>query len=191
MREKKAFRLLAFLAVAAAAGAAQAADIAPVVRLGADFGGDTLVTAFFTDGSSRTIRANEGLYLGAGASFLNEARDLELELTINYKFRTIHASNGDIDWTSWPIDALAFHRWPKFRLGGGLTYHVNPKIEGSGAASGIDADFDNALGLVLQGDYLFGQKVALGLRYTHIDYKGPGLRNTSGNGLGAVLSVRF
>ena len=191
MKKASAFRLFALVFAAATACATHAAEIKPVIRAGIDFGGDTLVTARFSDGSSRSIRANEGLYLGGGVSVINEARDLELELTINYKFKTIHGSNGDIDWTSLPIDVLAFHRWSKVRLGGGLTYHLNSSVEGTGVASGLKGDFDDALGLVLQGDYLFGEKVALGLRYTKINYRGPGLRDINGDGVGAVISVRF
>lgn len=191
MGKTAVLRLLALASFAMTACATHAADIKPVLRLGIDFGGDTLVTARFSDGSTRSIRANEGIYVGGGASFLSDARDLELELTINYKFKTIHGSNGDIDWTSLPIDALAFHRWSKVRLGGGLTYHLSPSVEGTGVAAGLKADFDDALGFVLQGDYLLAEKAALGLRYTKINYKGPGLRDINGDGIGAVISVRF
>lgn len=34
-------------------------------------------------------------------------------------------------------------------LGGGLSYHLNPKISGDGIATGANIDFDNAQGIVV------------------------------------------
>ena len=43
------------------------------------------------------------------------------------------------------VVSVAFYRFSRVRLGGGLTYHMSPKVSGSGAASNIDTKFDNAL----------------------------------------------
>ena len=89
--------------------------------------------------SSRSIKANDGVFVGGGASILMDSKVLEVELAASYKFFTIHAQNGDIDWNVLPLDALVFYRLPNVRLGGGLTYHLGPTLKGSGAANGLDA----------------------------------------------------
>ena len=180
-------------AVLLAAGAAQAADVRPFVKAGADFGGDTLVTVVFVDGERESIKANEGFYAGGGVSIRNEAKTLEGEVSIAYKFNAITASNGDVDWTMMPLEALLFYRLPQWRLGGGLTYHMNPKLKGSGVVGGLDVKFDDALGMVLQADYLIGQSMAVGVRYTNVKYEvqgGTGASAKSG-GIGGTFSYRF
>ena len=61
-------RLAAVVSLAATllgtTAAAHATDVRPMVKAAADFGGDTLVTVIFTDGSQQSIKANELLSLG-------------------------------------------------------------------------------------------------------------------------------
>jgi len=191
-------RIAAIASVAAmlfgSAAAAHASDVRPMIKAAADFGGDTLVTVTFTDGSSESIKANELLSLGGGVSIVNAAGDIEAELSLSYKFALINASNGDVTFSRWPLDALVFYRLPELRLGGGLTYHINPKLSGSGVASGIDATFDNALGLLLQVDYRVTPKINLGIRYTSLDYKlhvGSATATARSSGVGVVFSASF
>src|SRR5262249_10568274 len=135
---------------------------------------------------------------------LNEAKDIETEVILSYKFSGIHAGNGDIDWSVLPLDALVFYRIPNWRFGGGLTYHMNPKLKGSGDASGLEADYKNGLGWVLQADYMSGEKIKLGLRYTAVKYKASKIQDTSiiqvnqeppetakTNAIGVVFTVSF
>ena len=92
-------------------------------------------------------------------------------------------------WTRFPLDALVFYRWPSFRLGGGLSYAIHPRLKGSGAASDIDATLDNALGAVVQGDYLV-EGFALGLRATLLDYKFGG-NTIRSSGVGVSFGFTF
>lgn len=181
---------LAALALALAAGALHAQEVRPMLKTGFDFGGDTLVTAIFTSGSSESIKANEGFYFGGGASILF-SREIEAEVSLSYKFASITASNGEIEFTRLPLDALVFYRFPDFRVGGGLTYHLNPKLSGSGVASGANVGFDDAAGLVLQADYVFAKQFAVGGRYTMLDYKARGGGTAKSNGLGVTFGVSF
>jgi hypothetical protein len=183
-----------FLAGAAllTATVSQAADVRPFIKAGADFGGDTLVTAVFTSGETQKIKANEGFYFGGGVSVRNEAKSLEGEVSIAYKFSMVDADNGDIDWTMMPVEALLFYRLPQWRLGGGLAYHVNPKLKGSGVVGGLNVSFDDALGVVLQADYLIGQGMAVGVRYTNVKYEvSGGGSSVKGGGIGGTFSYRF
>jgi hypothetical protein len=188
------------IALALAAGAmlamtqAGAAEVRPMAKVGADFGGDKLVTVTFTNGDTRTIHANDGFFFGGGVSILADSRDVEAEISLSLKLDTINASNGDVTWSRWPLDALLFYRLPKARFGGGLTYHMNPELKGTGVAGNIFGKFDNALGLLLQADYSISERHHLGLRYTSIEYKlnAPGLQGTAkADGLGLVFTASF
>jgi len=175
--------------VALLAPAAYAAGVRPVVVAGYDAGGDPIATMTYTSGRSDSIKANEGLYLGGGVSVLNEAGNIELLAALSVKYQGLHADNGDIRWTRFPLDALLFYRWPSFRLGGGLTYVMEPRVKGSGASSNIDATFDNATGVLLQGDYLL-DGFALGLRATLLDYKFAG-STVKASGVGVSFGFTF
>ncbi len=186
----KAVLGLVLMVIAAVPVASLAADVRPVVRIGFDFGGDKLAGATFTNGSTDTIKAGELIYLGAGLSVITDSKDIEVEATLSYKNDSINASNGKIDWTRFPLDALVFYRMPKFRMGGGLTYHLSPKLSGSGVASNINGNFDDSLGFLLEGDYLVTQKVNVGLRYTNIKYKVSGA-SIDGSSIGITAGYRF
>lgn len=196
MRKGALLGVLLFTVGAVGATASGAAEIRPLFKAGYDFGGDTLVTVVFTDGSTHSIKSNDGLYLGGGISILNEARNIETEVSLSFKFDTISADNGDVDWTRFPLDVLVFYRMPKLRVGGGATYHINPKLDGSGAASNVDLKFDNALGLILQADYFVMETktltMSLGVRYTALEYKVKGgSASADSNGLGVTFGIRF
>jgi hypothetical protein len=186
-------KALVFLAASAAVGLAHAAEIRPLLKSGIDIGGETLVTVQFTNGDRESVRGNEGFYIGGGAAILDAPRNMEYHLTLAYKIAVINASNGDVEWTRFPLEALAFYRFPRARVGGGLTYHLNPKLDGSGVVGGLDVKFKNALGLVLQADWLITQKIALGGRYTFLEYDAKGNFSGTGqaNGLGVTFSINF
>jgi hypothetical protein len=188
----KRLKILAFLAAMSALGA-QAAEIRPLIKAGFDVGGDTMLSVVFTNGDTEKVRANEGFYLGGGAAILDEARNMEYHVTLAYKFALIDADNGDIEWSRIPLEALAFYRFPRARVGGGLTYHINPKLEGSGVVGGLDIEFKNALGLVLQADWLITRKIALGGRFTFLEYDAEGAFTGSAksNGVGVTFSMNF
>ena len=180
------------LAALAAPACAPAMDVRPIVRAGYDFGGEAIAEVTYTNGDTATVRANEGFYVGAGASFITEARTMEIELSANAKFGGVSGSNGDVDWRRFPLEALWFYRLEKVRLGGGVTYHLNPKLDGSGVVGGLDEKFDNALGLVLQADWRFNEHATVGLRYTSIEYESKDLPfKAKGNGVGVSGSYRF
>lgn len=185
--------VIGFLAASVALGA-DAADFRPLIKAGIDVGGETMVTAAFTSGETEKIRANESFYLGGGVAIINDAKDWEYHVTLAYKLASIEADNGEIEWTRVPLEALAFYRFPRVRVGGGLAYHINPRLEGSGVASGVDVKFKNALGAVLQADYLIWKGLAAGVRYTVLEYDAKGAFTGSSarsDGIGLTLSYTF
>lgn len=184
---------LAFAVALAGHTLPAAADVQGIFKLGYDFGGDEMVTVPFTDGSTKTIKANEGFYLGGGVAFLDRDRTWELDLTLAYKFKLINASNGDVTWSTVPFEALVFYRFDHVRLGGGVAYHISPRLEGTGVASALDIKFKDALGGIAQVDWLITENVALGLRYTFLEYeaKAPFTGTAKSDGAGVTFSWNF
>ena len=176
-----------------------------IVKLGFDFGGDTLVSATLISGSNTStekLKANEGLVLAGGVSISNEARNFFMDVTIGWKSEEISASNQEFKFSRYPLDVLAFYGLPlgsqgKFnlRFGGGVTYHINPKFSASGTLANGTVNFDDAVGFVGQIDTVIrfgrsGPALNAGLRYTSVDYEANGATVT-GNGAGLFVGGRF
>jgi hypothetical protein len=193
MNVSRLCKLVALASAAVAPAASLAQDFRPMVKAGYDFGGDTLVTAVFTNGSTQSIKANDGLFVGGGVSILNDAKNLQGEVTLSVKYESIDASNGSVEFTRFPLEALVFYRESQFRLGGGVTYHLSPKVKSSGVVGGLSIDFKDALGVVLQADYRVWREMAVGLRYTILEYKtasGPA-GTAKSNGFGVAFRMSF
>lgn len=166
-------------------------SICLTASLGLDFGGEKMVTMQYENGNKNDIRAGELAYLNTGVIIPNGTSDFETQFTIGWKFDSSNADNGDVSFYRYPIEIMQFYKPGRLRLGGGITYHLNPSLNGSGVASYIGADFDNALGFVLQGDISFGQYYT-GLKYTAIEYEVEGYEGkVNGDSGGIVLGLRF
>lgn len=188
--QKAAFITLALLS----AGTAQARDASLLFQFGLDVGGDQLFQATYTNGDTVKIDAGDMFQIGMGTTFQTMPEhypDLETQLSVGYKFDAANATNGDITWQRFPIEALQFYTIPAWRFGGGLTYHLNPSLQGSGVAAGVDVNFDNTLGVIVEVDYVMG-KAYIGGRITRIDYT---VSNTnvsaSGNSIGVTFGYRL
>jgi len=181
---------LVLMVAAAFPAASRAVDVRPVLKLGIDFGGDTIFEQGLVGGGSLSIKANGLFYFGGGVSILNDAKDIETELTASFKVDDATADNGQASWKRFPLEALVFYRLPQYRFGGGLTYHLSPKLSCSGVAVCPTVNFDNAAGVVLQGDYLAGPRVTVGVRYTNLTYK-VGDVSVKSSGPGITLGYSF
>lgn len=157
---------------------------------GLHFGGDDLVIVPFTNGDSQTIKAGELLSLSAGVGF-GVAENLESRFMAGFKLDSVDADNGSVDFFRYPLEALLMYKASeKVSIGGGLTYHLNPGISGDGVATGVDFDYDNALGFVLEFDYLLSTGGYFGAKLTSIDYEAAGV-SVSGNSIGGILGIHF
>ena len=178
------------LLLAIASSATSASEFRALIKGGYDFGGDTLQNVQFQDGTTESIKANDGFYVGGGIAFIPDIANFETQLTIAWKYTGVTASNGDITFTRFPIEALVFYNWDYFRLGGGLTYHLNPKLKRTGVVAGGSIDFSSRVGAIAQLDYRITENVAVGVRYTAITYTGGG-RDIRGDGFGVAISGTF
>lgn len=191
MKQRLGIPLFVLLSSALFATSACAADDSAkaIFRTGFDLGGDKLVHVIYTNGNTADINAGNGFYVSGGGSFPITDK-LEFDATIGYELAGISGSNADITWSYFPVDAIVLYKVGRFALGGGLTDHINPSLSGSGIASSVNTNYDDAIGSVVEADYMFGKSLLIGLRATTIDYK-TGSYTSTGNSVGLSLMFKI
>lgn len=162
----------------------------PFVEFGLYAGGDQIAHATYTNGDTDSIDA--GGLMGFAAGLIIPITDsIESQISYEYRFDEINASNGDIEWTRFPLEAKIFYAQEKYRIGAGYTQHMNPKIEGSGVAAGR-VEFKDASGYVIEANYRFNPQAYLGLKYTSIEYEtNISTIKTDGNSIGLIIGYAF
>ena len=170
-----------------------ASFIKPLVQFGYNGGGDELVTVEHEYSSNYTIDAADAYFIEGGMAIENPMANFETQLFIGYKFDTDSASNGDITWSMIPFNALGFFRVQNWKFGGGLTYHISPKLRSTFDNARFTDEFENALGAIVQIQYEPLNFLAIGLKGTFIEYelKDDNSKKTNGNSLGFVLTFKF
>lgn len=165
-------------------------------RAGADFGGDKLVQFQYSDGTTPTIVAGNGLELSAGAvAQLWEAagQSVDAQLNIGWKYSTIPpASNQTASWNRFPVEALLRYGSPMgLKFGGGLVAHVGNVLQASGSAVNTRLSFKTTPGFVLHAEYAFA-RWSLDARYTALKYtiQSGGSGTVNANSFGAGLDYR-
>jgi hypothetical protein len=162
--------------------------VRPLLGLGLTFGGDKLASADFTDGSSDTIRAGGIFALYGGVEF--RATDaLAVQATVGYHGdSTRAATNGSIRFGRYPVDVLALYSVSeKVRLGGGVEFVNTPKLTGRGQAGDFDVRFNNATGVVLEGEVLFTRNFGMKARAASIKYKLDGASDKIDGSYGGLM----
>lgn len=178
----------------AIANSAMPVDMGGVINMGLTFGGDKLATAEFTDGDSEDIDAGELLFFSGGVTATQN--EIQYQVTIGYYFDQANGDNGEINFTRYPLDLLAFWKQEKFRIGGGITYHISPqfKVDIDGASENRKDKYNDAFGFALQADYIFISNATLGIRLTSIKYESSNeleFSDKSGDSVGIVLGYLF
>jgi hypothetical protein len=168
---KKAVFALAALAIASSSyaqvTAAPARTVHGFVGLGLSAGGDKLATAEYTNGNTASIRAGSGVYFTGGLDFrINE--QFSAQTSVNFHIDEQSASNGNLKFQRFPIEALGFyHIDQNWKIGTGLRYVSSAKLSGSGAGEIDDVKFDNTLSAVLETEYMFTPQVSVKVRYVN------------------------
>jgi hypothetical protein len=173
--------------------AAQADEIKGVFEIGGDFGGDTLSTVVYKDGTTTDVKVNDSLVLNVGAVMINGP--FETQATVGYKFSGPSAKDGTITWHAIPLELLEFYRVSVVRMGLGLSYNINPSLVIDVPGTRQTYNFENALGTVVQIEWApVKETYSLALRYTFIQYKQSGVSNPreiGGNMVGMYVNHYF
>ncbi|MCW8856673.1 MAG: hypothetical protein OQJ95_04865 [Kangiella sp.] len=182
--------LLSGLTINTLACAQQEAEISGILGGGISFGGETLVDNIrFSDGSSDEVKTGEGFWLDFG--FRAHFQDWALKSTLGYKSGGVFASNGDATFSRLPLTMIASLDNNGHLFGAGFTYELNPELELDLPGLYGTAEFENALGLVLEYENNY-DTWGWGVRYTHIDYDYDATSETfDGNNIGAFFNWYF
>ncbi len=133
-----------------------------------EVGGADLATAYFTDGSTKNIRAGQGVTLGVGGNYRPTLHSpWDISLMAGYKFDNAGGSDGggSIKFERIPIDLIGSYEWQNgIRLGAGPVYHTAVKLSGDGFFP--DVKFKDAFGEEIQAGWKW-----VALSYTFIRYK--------------------
>lgn len=168
----KAF-ITGLLLAAAMSSHAQAPHDAIDLLLTAGFamGGDDLAEVEYEHGSDDEIEAGSGVILGIGAVIAIPDTMLDAQFSVNYHGDSVDADNGDASMERTALDALLFYHAGPHRIGAGITRHSDIEYEQDvDFYDDINVDFDDATGLVIEYNYIFGNLMALGVRHTEIEY---------------------
>jgi hypothetical protein len=173
--------------------AARADEIKGVFEIGGDFGGDTLGTVVYKDGTTTDVKVSDSLVLNVGAVVTNGS--FETQASLGYKFSGPGAKDGTITWHSIPLELLEFYRVSVARMGLGLSYNINPSLVIDVPGTRQTYNFENALGTVVQIEWApLKETYSLALRYTFIQYKQSGVSNPreiGGNMVGMYVNHYF
>lgn len=163
-----------------------------VLGAGLTGGGSTLANVTYTNGDSQNIKAG-GLIMLYGGVETRVGDLVRLQATFGYHIDDTNASNGRVRFSRYPLDVLALYPVSdKVRVGAGAQFVNNPKLKGSGVASGVNQEYDSTVGLILEGEYLFTPMFGLKLRGVSEKYKesNTGIK-VNGNHVGLLFNVYF
>jgi hypothetical protein len=157
-----------------------------LIEGGIEYGGDEILEVFFTNGEDQTMRAGQGGYIALGGELqLAKVKQLMLRASIGIKYNTTAAENANIRLTRLPVHLTPFWRInDDFRLGVGVTTHMNAKLKGDGFVT--DVNFTSSVGPRFE----FGYKW-IALTYTAINYEDEVGRSFSASSIGASVSFTF
>lgn len=169
--------VLGFVAASIMSGAAVAQDKAAAktrsrsgvaLQLDLSRGGDE-ITNYSNTPNAVQSHLGDGMTLSLGGFYrLSESKPWELQALIGYKAGWMvpvrgGGSYGDV--SGWVFQLLAnYHYQNKWHVGGGLTFHGNPKYTDNDAGV-ADFRFNSALGATIEGGWSW-----LGLQCTYIEY---------------------
>ena len=155
---------------------------------GLEFGGKELGNVYDYNTGERvnTIKAGEGLRLGAGISLPLISNIFSIDTSASYKFESQDIIGGNIGFSVIPLDAIAYLNITKgLRIGGGATYHINPTYKCEGNGCNVTENYDDGTGYIASVAYKYNA-LSTELRYTNIQYS-----NVDASNVGLAVTVFY
>ena len=170
-----------------------AANFKGLLGLGYEGGGDNILTARYTDGSTSTLAAGQGVFFSGGLGLQDllsnpDGITLDTQVTLGVKVDTLaEARNASGTLTRFPIEGMVFGRYHWFRIGAGPSYHLGTNYYGTGVAAGR-FNLNSSIGFISEMDFFFSKALSLGVRYGTIQYTLDNNSPMAGTSYGANLS---
>lgn len=167
-----------------------------IIGLGMDFGGEELGKLYYTDGSSASVKANNGIAIYAGGTIANgRSSPFSTQITLGYKFGGPRGDGGDVTWSAIPLEVIEFYRASNLRTGLGISYQINPQLSVNLPASSYTDTYNNAIGFIAQVGWTpVGEHYSIDLRYTSIKFQLSSVQDApmvDGSVVGLYASYRF
>ena len=163
----------------AAPGVGEPGRLGLVFETAAEFGGDDILKVLYTNGSTQTIRAGQGVTVGIGVHYQPYSLPIDFAATVGYKFVRTAAYNTDLGVDRVVVKFTGTYALPNhFWMAAGPVWHTATKLKGDGYLP--DVNFDDSVG----GTVGIGWRW-IGLTYTNIRYHGafPGSVDASNEGV--------
>jgi len=130
-----------------------------------EFGGDDVAVVSYTDGSTQTVKAGQGVTLSVGGHYRFDSPSLDISATVGYKYVTTKASNANI-YIGRVVPALqvSYYFTDSWWAGIGPVWHLNNEFRGGQLVTNLK--FKPAMGISLLAGWRF-----VALTYTSINYK--------------------
>jgi hypothetical protein len=168
--------------------------------LGGDIGGEDLIKATMSSGSTETLSAGSGLVLTMGGTltplWIGNSFGLGVGGEIGLKYDSIDAKNASVSLLRYPLSLwiqsyLTLNdRWYLSFLGGGHK-EFSPELSGDGDAADFQASFQSPWGWMVGAGFLWADTwhsgLGFDLRYTRIHYSIAG-ENIDASNVGAELT---
>lgn len=165
-----------------------------ILSLAYDFGGEQISNVKMEDGDSRKVKANQGLSFTAGFR-IQPSKNSEIQTTIGWKSGGVFGSNGNVSWSSLPVEGTYLAKINKLLIGGGISYFLNPKQDADDVGNEFadSIDYDNALGYHIKLSYEpDAVSYRIGAKYTIVDFDSENKGETlDGNSFGFYAEYVF
>jgi len=171
------------------------------ILLSGDIGGENLVQAAMSNGTTQTLYGGTGILFGVGASYtplwIGDMNGVGLDARIGIKYDSIDASNASISKKSFPFSAgihdyLRMSRRWYFSMAAGAHKEIGTGLSGSGAVAG-SVSFGSPLGWYGEGGFLFAETwhsaIAFTVRYTNMRLTYAG-QDIGANNIGIGLAIQ-
>jgi hypothetical protein len=192
---------LGLMVALTAAAATAAPELGGEARISMGWGGESIATVVYDDGSKSDL--NLGTYFtgslgGSLTPFRAGVHAFDIEGLVGWASWSTGPENTEdrIKLSRFPLELLGFYRvqLPRFgplelRLGGGGSYQLIGGAKGTGTLDHVSIDIGNALGWVGEVRAVWGV-LGVGVRYTAAKYQVGGL-SLDASSLGLVLGVVF
>lgn len=164
---------------------------------GYTFGGSNITTLHYVDGQTQNIKGGGTYLFKLGGEVRLRDYPIDIQATVGYHVDNDHASNAEVRYTRWPLEAMVYYRLPTsgFRVGAGLRYVTNTNFsyvfEGTKYA---DFNFDKNFGYVVEGEYFFFKTASFSIRYVKepLSIRSAGERyKAKGDHMGLLMHVYY
>jgi hypothetical protein len=151
-----------------------------------EYGGDDIVSVYYTNNTSTKISAGQGVALALGAHYRPRALPIDFAATVGYKFIGTEDRNSNLGLYRVVVKLTGTYMLPQqFWVDAGPVWHTATKLKGDGFLA--DIPFDDALGVTAGIGWRF-----VGVSYTHIRYRSPQLiSDVDASNIGVNLVFKF